>query len=212
MKCVIGYDEDYDLQYEICKSTINEDTEYTRNMILPHIGSTRFSMSRFLVPYQMQYSNWNIYCDSDFYFIEQPRSLLQYIDSKYALLVCKHPNYTPNSDTKMDDKKQTTYDRKNWSSLIVWNCSHPANKILTPTFVADCNPLYLHQFKWLDDSLIGSLPLEWNTLEGYYEFENPKAIHFTDGTPNVDKYSNTRNAKLWLDRYEFLLREGRITI
>lgn len=208
MKCVIGYDEDYMPQYKVCASTITEDTDYTRNMILPHEGSTRFSMSRFLIPYQMQYHGWHLYCDSDFYFLDTPRKLLRYIDPKYAVLVCKHPNYTPNTEEKMDGKPQKPYERKNWSSLMLWNCAHPANRLLTASFVADCHPLYMHQFKWLEDDQIGSLPLEWNTLEGYYEFENPKAIHYTDGVPLDDKYKNTPNAQLWLDRYELLLREG----
>lgn len=207
MKCIIGWDDDLISQYRVCKSTITVDTMPTQNMFLPFKdGSTAFTMSRFNVPEMMQYHGWHLFCDSDFYFIEDVRKLLHYADSKYAVAVCKHPEYEPKSDLKMDGKQQTSYRRKNWSSLILWNCSHPSNRILRPPFIADCNPLWLHQFKWLKDEEIGEIPLEWNCLEGYYDCNDAKAIHYTDGVPLFDKYKNTPHAKLWLDRHELLLR------
>jgi hypothetical protein len=97
-------------------------------------------------------------------------------------MVVKH-HYTPKSAVKMNDKVQTTYPKKNWSSLVLWNCEHPANKILTPALVNTASSAYLHQFKWLKDSDIGELDKTWNWLAGYYTGETPKAIHYTDGGP-----------------------------
>ena len=56
------------------------------------------------------------------------------------------------------------------------------------------------------DEEIGEIPLEWNCLEGYYDCNDAKAIHYTDGVPLFDKYKDTPHAKLWLDRHELLLR------
>jgi len=112
----------------------------------------------------------------------------------------------------MEGQRQSSYQRKNWSSLMLWNCSHPANKELTPFSLSTDDPLYFHQFRWLKDNQIGTIPLEWNTLEGYYDFDEPKGIHFTDGVPLNDKYNNTKHSDLWLDQYEFLLREGGHTV
>lgn len=207
MKCVIGWDDDLVDQYLVCESTVSVESVPTQNMFLRK-GSTAFTMSRFMVPYMMKYDGWHVFCDSDFYFTDDLRKLLHYADSKYAVCVAKHPNYRPKSKVKMVGQEQTTYKRKNWSSLMLWNCSHPANKVLTPYSLSTEDPLFFHQFRWLDDKHIGSLPLEWNTLEGYYDFNDPKGIHFTDGVPLHDKYSNTKHSDLWLDRYEFLLREG----
>lgn len=205
MKCVIGWDDELIPQYNVCRSTVTLETIPTQNSFLLHTGSTAFTMSRFAVPVMMQFHGWHMYCDSDFYFLEDARKLLSYIDSKYAVVVCKHPSYTPKSVSKMDGKQQTSYDRKNWSSLVLWNCSHPSNRMLTLPFIADCNPLWLHQFSWLKDEEIGEIPLEWNTLVDYYDFDEPKALHFTDGVPLIDKYKHTKHADTWLKRHNELL-------
>ena len=212
MKCVIGWDQDLSNQYEVCQSTISVDTLPTDNRILRHSGSTAWTVSRFLVPHQMKYHGWHLFCDSDIYFTDDVRKLLHYVDPKYAVLVVKHEDYTPHSNMKMADKQQTAYHRKNWSSLILWNCSHEANRLLDPAFVADCNTLWLHQFGWLTDNQIGELPAEWNTLVGYQNYDNPKGIHYTDGVPTIDKYKQCDYSELWLKRHELLLREGRITV
>ena len=131
MKCIIGWDDDLVDQYLVCESTVSVESIPTQNMFLRK-GSTAFTMSRFMVPYMMKYDGWHVFCDSDFYFTDDLRKLLHYADSKYAVCVAKHPNYRPKSKLKMVGQEQTTYKRKNWSSLMLWNCSHPANKVLTP--------------------------------------------------------------------------------
>jgi len=38
--------------------------------------------------------------------------------------------------------------------------------------------------EWTDDNNIGSIPREYNWLEGEYEvIDNPQAIHYTNGGP-----------------------------
>ena len=58
----------------------------------------------------------------------------------------KH-QYEPVNDYKMDGKKQEHYRRKNWSSLILWNCGHDLNKGLTPLEVNTQKGSYLHGFE-----------------------------------------------------------------
>jgi hypothetical protein len=91
------------------------------------------------------------------------------------------------------------YPRKNQSSLMLWNCGHYANRILTPEFVQERSGADLHRFSWLgEERWLGELPFEWNWLVGEQEF-NPKAklAHFTLGQPGFKHYSHGDYADLW---------------
>ena len=88
------------------------------------------------------------------------------LDENKAVYCVKH-DYTPKEKHKMDGQKQTIYPRKNWSSLILFNCSHSSNKRLSVDLVNSETGSFLHQFKWLKDSEIGSLDERWNWLEGW---------------------------------------------
>jgi hypothetical protein len=98
----------------------------------------------------------------------------------------------------MDNKTQYLYPRKNWSSLILFNCEHILNKNID---VNNMEPSYLHQFKWLNDYHIGSIDIAWNHLVGYYT-GTPKALHYTDGGPWFDNYKDTEYNTLWNKEYE----------
>lgn len=202
---VIGYEPRFHAAYAVCARSLgyNVNIHSTPNnfIVRKHDGSTSFTYSRFLVPWMMKYDGWSLFCDCDFLFLDDVGELFDRIDEQYAVMVCKHPNYTPNTKVKMDNKKQTTYPRKNWSSLILWNNKHPKNHILTPHFVNTQSSAELHGFGWLDNKDIGSIPLEWNTLVGYYKFNKPKALHYTDGTPDLPGYTNCDYADIWLKEY-----------
>jgi hypothetical protein len=96
--------------------------------------------------------------------------------------------------------KNQDYPRKNWSSMILWNCGHPANRVLTPEFIQDKPGSYLHRFSWLNDAQIGALPKEWNWLATEYE-DNPQAklVHYTLGTPCFKDFTDAPMAKAWWD-------------
>ena len=120
-------------------------------------------------------------------------------NEKYALQVCKH-DYTPNSKNKFLGNNQTIYAKKNWSSLMLMDCSKC--KTLTPEYVNTKSGLELHQFKWLDENLIGSIPLEWNWLVGEYPYKKDvHNIHFTEGGPYFKEYKNTEYANEWFNIY-----------
>lgn len=100
---------------------------------------------------------------------------------------------------KWTGQKQVAYPRKNWSSLILWNCEHPSNRKLTPEYVGSASAADLHRFKWLLNSEIGKLSYLWNWLEGEYDKPDvlPYAIHYTNGGPWFNEYKDCDYAELW---------------
>ena len=131
--------------------------------------------------------------------------LWQLRNKKYALQVCKH-EYTPNAEKKFLGNTQTIYAKKNWSSLMLMNCSQC--KTLTTDYVNTATGLELHQFKWLkDEHLIGEIPLEWNWLVGEYPYkDNVKNIHFTEGGPYFKEYENCQYSKQWYKIYNEMIK------
>jgi len=165
------------------------------------ISSTEFSFSRFIVPYLMNYQGWGLFMDCDMLMKADIAELWKLRDSKYAVQLCKH-KYSPKSNIKFLNQVQTVYKKKNWSSFMLIN-SEKCKK-LTPEYVNSASGLELHQFKWLEnESLIGSLPLEWNWLVGEYSYKKEvKNIHYTQGGPYFKKNSNCDYAGDWLDLYK----------
>ncbi len=162
-------------------------------------SSTEFTFTRFLTPHINNYRGWAVFCDCDFLWTSDVHQLLAQADDRYAVMVVKH-DYRPQNSVKMDGKAQSYYPRKNWSSMILWNCEHPANRALTPELVSSESGAYLHRFQWLDDSLIGSLQPEWNWLVNWYHEPwdgQPKAIHYTEGGPWFSNYQNCEYSAVW---------------
>ena len=163
-------------------------TQHMKDLFDQRPFSTEFSFSRFLVPALNQYEGYALFMDCDMYFRSDPMQLFQYVtqpdQQKYALWCVKH-NDQPSEQTKMYGCPQTKYNKKNWSSFVVWNCGHPAHQNLTVDDVNTKPGSWLHQFKWLSsEDLIGALPEEWNFLDNHSpETLEPKNMHFTTGGP-----------------------------
>ena len=118
-------------------------------------------------------------------------------DQSKALLVVKH-EYETKAHQKYLGNTNENYPRKNWSSVILWNCAHPKHSVLTPDFIASQTGKFLHRFSWLEDSDIGELPPEWNWLAiEYPENRNAKLIHYTLGTPCFKDYRDTEMSDIW---------------
>jgi hypothetical protein len=144
--------------------------------------STEFAISRFCVPI-LQKSGWALFIDCDFVSVGDVSKLFELADKKYALMVVKH-DYTPSEGLKMDGQVQTVYSRKNWSSAMLWNLDHPAHERLTIEMLNTLPGRDLHRFCWLEDSEIGELPKQYNTLVGVDTKEqtaNARLLHFTLG-------------------------------
>ena len=102
------------------------------------------------------------------------------------------------ADHVLDGQAQTQYERKNWSSVMVFNVDHPANAQLTPAMVNALPGRDLHRFCWLEDDQIGELAPEWNFLVGHTDPSvEPKIVHFTEGGPWMSGYENVAYADEW---------------
>jgi lipopolysaccharide biosynthesis glycosyltransferase len=214
IKLTVGFDQKESIAYHVfCQSVLEKSSlpicflplcssnlDFYRETHAD--GSNQFIYSRFLTPYLGDFSGWVIFADGDMVCNSDIAELWGLRDDSKAIQVVKH-NYKTKQAVKYLGNKNEDYPRKNWSSLILWNCGHPANKVLTPEFVSEKSGSYLHRFSWLSDDLIGELPKEWNWLAIEYP-ENPgaKIIHYTLGTPCFKEYSNTSMASLWHEHYQ----------
>lgn len=151
--------------------------------------STEFSLARFFTPL-LATGDWAIFVDSDFVFRADVAELLDVVDRRKAVSVVKH-HQVVTDDRKMDNQAQTRYARKNWTSLMVFNLAHAGTRRLTALDVNTQSGLWLHQLSWLRDEEIGEIPHAWNWLEGSSPIDiEPKAVHFTRGTPDLPGYEN----------------------
>ena len=120
------------------------------------------------------------------------------LDPSKAVHVVKH-DYEPRDGIKYLNTVQYRYPRKNWSSVVLWNCGHPSNLKLTPDFVSQSTGLELHRFQWLKDDEIGALDVRWNWLVGDYDQPPPdvKNVHWTVGGPYFNEYKDADFSDEW---------------
>lgn len=164
--------------------------------------STEFSLTRFLVPHLAGYRGWSVFMDCDMLCRSDIAELAAQIERQpdKAVLVCKH-DYVPKTERKFLDQVQTKYARKNWSSLMLFN--NERCRALTPDYVNSASGLELHRFEWIDDALIGALPLEWNWLVGEYDRRpDAKIVHYTLGGPYFDATRDCDYAQEWFAEFE----------
>ncbi|GAB2275319.1 hypothetical protein Dimus_010082, partial [Dionaea muscipula] len=219
----VGYDPREDIAFEVCRYSIHKRSSIPVEVIpikqaelrekgiywreRGKLESTEFSFSRFLTPHLANFDGWAMFVDCDFLYLGDIKELVDLIDDKYAIMCVQH-DYAPKETTKMDGAVQTLYPRKNWSSMVLYNCGHPKNKILTPEAVNLQTGAFLHRFQWLEDDEIGSVPFVWNFLVGHNKVvENdlgtsPRAIHYTLGGPWFDAWKNCEFADLWMKEKE----------
>jgi lipopolysaccharide biosynthesis glycosyltransferase len=159
--------------------------------------SNRFVFSRFLTPYLLEFQGMAIFADGDMVCQTDIAELVDLFDASKAVQLVQH-NYQTKSSKKYLNNINVNYPRKNWSSLVVFNCAHPSNRILTPAYIEERDGTHLHRFGWLLDEEIGALPLEWNWLATEYD-DNPSAkiVHYTLGTPCFKDYRNAEMSEAW---------------
>lgn len=163
--------------------------------------STEFATSRFAVPF-LQRTGWALFVDCDMVFTGDVAELLALADPRYAVMCVKHGEL-PRAGTKMDGQVQAPYHRKNWSSVMLWNCDHPAHRRLTLELLNLWPGQCLHRFCWLKDEEIGALPEAWNWLVDVRpQPENLRLAHFTLGVPSMPGCENSEHAPLWWRAYQ----------
>ena len=253
MKVFIGYDVREDVAAKVCAYSIrrhtrsNVDIRFLNHVELRREGlfrrpwlteaesgnridsvdgkpfSTEFSHSRFLIPHLCGYKGWALFMDCDMIFTSDLTKLFDLVDDRYAVMVVKH-QHKPLEKEKMDGRPQTRYHRKNWSSFMLINCGHPANRSLTPGYVNMASGTDMHAFKWLGDevaseALIGELPRTYNWIDGSSPIMPPPAkpgqkavlpdmIHYTVGGPWFPNYRTVKYGDVWVEYYERWQAEG----
>lgn len=209
LRIMIGFDPNEAVAYHVLCQSIMEHAsgpvsftpinkrnipEFTRGI---EDGSTEFSFSRFLTPWLCDYDGVAVFMDCDMILRDDIYKLLDYVDNEHDVFVVKH-DYTPKTEDKFLGAKQHIYPKKNWSSVMVFNCSMTACKTLTPDVVNAASGKYLHQFEWTSEARIGEIPVEWNHLVGEYpENQDAKLVHYTLGTPCFNGYDRQEFADEW---------------
>ena len=209
IKIFIGYDKNEVIAYHVCVNSLIRHSSELLSITplaennLPYYkethtdGSNSFIYRRFLVPELMNYKGWALYIDGDMIVREDIVKLWNLRDNSKAV-VCVHHNYKTKKKKKYFKNKNENYPRKNWSSVILWNCAHSANKILTSNYISRNSGSTLHRFKWLKDELIGELPINWNWLpDEFGENYNASLVHYTLGLPCFKDHANTPMASEW---------------
>jgi len=215
IKVFIGYDSRESVAFHVLSHSIHkrasEPVSITPIMLSQLEGlflrdrhalqSTEFSFSRFLTPYLSDFQGWSLFMDCDILVLDDIAKLWAMRDDRYAVQVVKH-DHVPEEDHKFLGQPQTKYQKKNWSSVILFN--NVKCQSLTPDLVNTATGLELHQFKWLgDDQLIGDIPERWNHLVDYNpKINNPANVHYTTGGPYFDAYKDCSYADEWRQEFE----------
>jgi len=168
------------------------------------LQSTDFAFTRFLVPYLSGFEGWSIFTDCDMLVLDDIAKLWRLRDDRYAVMAVKH-DHQPRESVKFLGQPQTQYQKKNWSSVMLFNNARCT--ALTAEYVQRASGLELHQFKWLEsDALIGELPRRWNHLVGYYKpSREVSLVHYTLGGPYFDEYRDCEYADEWRQEQERML-------
>lgn len=212
----VGYDPRERIAFHACVESILDNASVPvsitplyqptlKEFVMPtHLDgykpSNGFIFTRFLTPYLSNYRGKALFLDGDMIVQGDVGELMELDLGGIGVRVVKH-DYQPKYATKYLNNVNKAYPRKNWSSVILWNCGFYPNSYLTPEAVGSATGEYLHQFKWLSESQIGELPKEWNYLVGEdNQAQDPKLIHFTNGIPAWDEWRELGHGQVW-DKY-----------
>ncbi len=160
--------------------------------------STEFAISRFFVPL-LSHSGWSLFVDCDVVFHTDVAELFALADDRYAVMCVQHQPQTGTAP-KMDDQPQAAYPRKNWSSVMLMNADHAANKRLSLGLLNNLAGRDLHAFKWMHPEELGALPASWNWLVNVEpKPEHVDLSHFTLGGPWIPEWDGAPHDEIWTE-------------
>lgn len=205
VRIFLGFDQREAAAYHVCCQSIL-DTSSVPVSFHPLTGAQRdgtnaFTYARFLVPYLCDYIGWALFLDGDMVVDTDIAQLWSYRHSQYDKAVCvvKHDYQTKHPRKYIGTSMESAnadYPRKNWSSVMLFNCSHFGNRVLTPEMIEESTGAYLHRLQWLKDEQIGALGPEWNRLVGE-SHESGSLLHYTLGVPGFKHYCDGPKAFRW---------------
>ena len=205
----VGYDPREAIAYHVCVNSIIRNASAPVAIIPVALNlftdykethgdnSNHFVYTRFLVPYLMDFRGRAIFIDGDMVVRGDIIELYESLQTAHDVAVVKH-DYKTRMPVKYMGAPNEDYPRKNWSSVIVWDCQSFPNRRLTPDFVQKQPGSFLHRFAWIDDDRIQALPPEWNWLpDELGENTEAKLLHYTLGTPCFHEFADTTQAAEW---------------
>ena len=205
----VGYDPREAIAYHVCANSIIRNASAPVAIIPVALNlftdykethgdnSNHFVYTRFLVPYLMDFRGRAIFIDGDMVVRGDIIELYESLQTAHDVAVVKH-DYKTRMPVKYMGAPNEDYPRKNWSSVIVWDCQSYPNRRLTPDFVQKQPGSFLHRFSWIDDDRIQALPPEWNWLpDELGENTQAKLLHYTLGTPCFREFADTTQAAEW---------------
>jgi len=166
-------------------------------------GTNAFTFSRYLVPYLSDFSGWAIFCDGDMVVTRDIAELWEersHFSFNKAVALVKHDYRTKHPKKYIGSNMESAnfdYPRKNWSSVMLWNCGHAANRVLTHEYIRDKPGDFLHRFGWLKDEQIGDLWGGWNYLVGEQPPSSSSLYHYTLGVPGFKHYVDDHASWHW---------------
>jgi hypothetical protein len=187
VRVFIGFDPREAVAYHTCVQSIIETCSHPEELQFTPLtgecrdGSNAFIYARFLVPYLCGFKGEAVFLDGDMIVRDDILKLTAPVQT--GLAVVKH-DYKTKYPVKYLGNKNEDYPRKNWSSVIAWNCWFYPHRILHPDFVAQQTGAFLHRFGWLEDERIAELDPSWNKLVLEQELaESDRIRHHTIGIP-----------------------------
>jgi lipopolysaccharide biosynthesis glycosyltransferase len=145
----------------------------------------------------MDYQGQAIFMDGDMIVRGDIAELWAMRDLGKDVQVVKH-DYKTRMPVKYLGSKNEDYPRKNWSSVMIFNCQNFPTKKLTPEYIQKSTGAHLHRFEWTTDDRVGALPPEWNWLpDEYGANSDAKLLHYTLGTPCFHDFATTTMADEW---------------
>jgi hypothetical protein len=166
-------------------------------------GSNAFIYARFLIPYLCGFNGTALFLDGDMVVRAPIEELFDLAYLPYTGVQVVQHDYKTKHPVKYLGNKNEDYPRKNWSSVVLWNCGFRPNAVLTPEYIAHRPGSFLHRFGWLKDEQIGSLPESWNRLVLEQDVQpDDKLLHYTIGTPCFAEYADCEGAEHWHATYK----------
>ena len=208
----IGYDPREAVAYHVCVQSILDNCSRPDRLSfhtvtgLQRDGSNSFIYDRFTVPYRQRFMGHAIFIDGDMIVRGDVSELWELRGMYKGVHVVKH-DYKTKHPTKYLGYRNDDYPRKNWSSVMLWDCAYSPNKVLTPEFIASKDGAYLHRLSWLRDDQIGELPESWNRLVLEQDVKpDDKLLHYTVGIPAFQEYTDCDRAEEWWATYQRMIK------
>lgn len=186
LRIFIGFDHRQPVSFTVLQNSILRRSSapvaitplVLKTLPLRRQGLTPFTFSRFLVPYLCNYQGWALFLDIDIILRGDIADLFKLADERYAVMVSKNSI------------------QFEWASVMLFNCAHPANKVLTPEHIEVTKGL--HTIEWAPPETVGDLPREWNHLVGYDQpRDDAKLVHYTQGVPFYSETQDSEYADDW---------------